>query len=58
MTKRQAVTNRIDQPPDQPSPPPCEACSGDGGTVVDTSSDGVTRESWKSCGSCHGTGTR
>lgn len=37
-------------------PRPCGSCGGTGGTVVDTSSDGVTRQSWQSCGSCGGSG--
>jgi hypothetical protein len=37
---------------------PCPACNGAGGKVVDTSSGGVTRQTWKRCGSCDGTGSR
>ncbi|MFJ6661599.1 hypothetical protein ACIQNG_35410 [Streptomyces sp. NPDC091377] len=35
---------------------PCGACSGKGGKTVDTSSDGVTRKHWQTCGICKGTG--
>ncbi|MGW0143651.1 hypothetical protein [Streptomyces calvus] len=35
---------------------PCGSCGGAGGRVVDTSSDGVTRQSWQTCGSCGGSG--
>ncbi|MEV4975338.1 hypothetical protein [Streptomyces scopuliridis] len=35
----------------------CGACGGRGGEVVDTSSGGVTRKTWQSCGTCKGTGT-
>ncbi|MEU5416566.1 hypothetical protein [Streptomyces clavifer] len=34
----------------------CGSCSGTGGRVVDTSSDGVSRQHWQSCGACGGTG--
>jgi hypothetical protein len=37
---------------------PCTACNGSGGKTEDTSSGGVTRQTWKRCGSCNGTGTR
>jgi DnaJ-class molecular chaperone len=40
------------------SSPPCGACGGSGGQTVDTSSDGVTRQTWIACGTCHGRGTR
>lgn len=36
---------------------PCGSCQGAGGTVVDTSSDGVSRQNWVSCGQCHGRGS-
>ncbi|MFJ8870791.1 hypothetical protein ACIRD6_34225 [Streptomyces sp. NPDC102473] len=34
----------------------CGSCQGAGGKVVDTSSDGVSRQHWQSCGNCGGTG--
>ncbi|MEV6533659.1 hypothetical protein AB0M86_29375 [Streptomyces sp. NPDC051639] len=34
----------------------CGSCGGTGGQTVDTSSGGITRQTWVSCGSCHGTG--
>ncbi|MEW2068327.1 hypothetical protein [Streptomyces sp. NPDC007346] len=34
----------------------CGSCEGAGGKVVDTSSDGVSRQHWQSCGPCGGTG--
>ncbi|MDT0432895.1 DnaJ-like cysteine-rich domain-containing protein [Streptomyces salyersiae] len=34
----------------------CSLCGGQGGQVVDTSSGGVTRRNWQSCGDCGGTG--
>lgn len=34
----------------------CSACGGAGGRVVDTSSDGVIRQSWQTCGTCGGSG--
>lgn len=34
----------------------CSSCGGQGGQVVDTSSGGVTRRNWQSCGDCGGTG--
>ncbi|MER8219713.1 hypothetical protein ABTZ58_03765 [Streptomyces sp. NPDC094143] len=37
---------------------PCGSCSGAGGRTEDTSADGVTRQSWRRCDDCHGTGTR
>ena len=37
---------------------PCGACNGTGGKTVDTSENGVSRQNWQSCGTCHGTGTR
>lgn len=37
---------------------PCGACGGTGGKTVDTSENGVSRQNWQSCGTCHGTGTR
>ncbi|MFD8937909.1 hypothetical protein ACFV0R_22120 [Streptomyces sp. NPDC059578] len=37
---------------------PCTTCNGAGGKTEDTSSGGVTRQTWKRCGSCNGTGTR
>ncbi|MFI0005748.1 hypothetical protein ACH4NR_36930 [Streptomyces globisporus] len=34
----------------------CPDCQGAGGRMVDTSSDGVIRQNWQSCGPCGGTG--
>ncbi|ROQ65293.1 hypothetical protein EDD95_8156 [Streptomyces sp. CEV 2-1] len=34
----------------------CTSCGGQGGRMVDTSSDGVTRQNWQSCTACSGTG--
>ncbi|OKK05280.1 hypothetical protein AMK09_37630 [Streptomyces sp. CB02488] len=34
----------------------CSSCHGAGGTMIDTSSDGVTRQHWQSCTACGGTG--
>ncbi|WP_329043490.1 hypothetical protein OHT61_32250 (plasmid) [Streptomyces sp. NBC_00178] len=34
----------------------CGSCSGAGGWVVDTSSDGVSRQHWEPCSPCGGTG--
>ncbi|MFF9088624.1 hypothetical protein ACF1BE_19770 [Streptomyces sp. NPDC014991] len=36
----------------------CTGCNGAGGRVEDTSADGITRQNWKSCTACGGTGTR
>ncbi|WP_329028258.1 hypothetical protein [Streptomyces sp. NBC_00690] len=36
----------------------CPECQGTGGETVDTSSGGVTRKTWQSCGSCNGLGVR
>lgn len=36
---------------------PCGSCQGRGGTVIDSSSNGVTRQTWQSCGTCQGRGT-
>ncbi|MET7933469.1 hypothetical protein [Streptomyces sp. NPDC005322] len=35
----------------------CTSCGGAGGRTEDTSSGGVTRQTWRSCSSCSGTGT-
>jgi len=35
----------------------CPTCKGAGGKTVDTSSDGVTRKTWRTCGTCKGKGT-
>ncbi|MGW0607810.1 hypothetical protein [Streptomyces sp. NPDC002640] len=35
----------------------CGSCGGAGGRVEDTSSDGVTRQTWRPCTSCGGTGS-
>lgn len=37
---------------------PCTSCGGAGGRTVDTSSGGVSRQTWQTCGSCRGSGTR
>jgi len=37
-------------------PRPCTSCGGNGGTTVDTSADGIQRQSWQSCQSCGGSG--
>lgn len=37
-------------------PRPCTGCGGSGGRIVDTSSDGVSRQSWQTCPSCSGSG--
>ncbi|WP_328698512.1 hypothetical protein [Streptomyces sp. NBC_00342] len=34
----------------------CSSCQGAGGKMIDTSSDGVTRQTWQSCTACGGTG--
>ncbi|MFJ4858627.1 hypothetical protein [Streptomyces sp. NPDC088730] len=34
----------------------CSSCQGAGGKMIDTSSDGVTRQHWQSCTACGGTG--
>lgn len=39
-------------------PTPCGTCHGAGGQVHDTSSNGITRQSWQTCQTCHGAGTR
>lgn len=36
----------------------CNSCNGAGGRTEDTSSDGVTRQTWHSCTTCAGTGRR
>lgn len=41
---------------EQPTPQPCTTCQGRQGQVVDTSSNGVTRQNWQSCSPCNGTG--
>ncbi|WP_435841873.1 hypothetical protein [Streptomyces globisporus] len=35
---------------------PCTSCGGQGGRTIDTSGDGVSRQSWQSCVPCGGTG--
>ncbi|MFE7111120.1 hypothetical protein ACFU98_42815 [Streptomyces sp. NPDC057575] len=35
---------------------PCGTCAGQDGRMVDTSSDGVTRQNWVSCQACRGSG--
>jgi DnaJ-class molecular chaperone len=42
----------------QHTPTPCTACGGTGGIVIDTSSEGVLRQNWHTCGACGGTGTQ
>lgn len=37
-------------------PRPCGTCQGRGGMVEDTSSGGVTRQTWRPCPSCGGSG--
>lgn len=39
-------------------PRPCKSCEGNGGRSVDTSSDGVARQTWQTCKPCRGTGRR
>jgi hypothetical protein len=34
----------------------CQSCGGTGGQVVDTSSDGVSRQHWQTCQACGGSG--
>ncbi|MFJ1930418.1 MULTISPECIES: hypothetical protein [unclassified Streptomyces] len=34
----------------------CTSCGGTGGRIVDTSGDGVSRQTWQSCSACGGTG--
>ncbi|MFJ2900255.1 hypothetical protein ACIO87_35945 [Streptomyces sp. NPDC087218] len=36
----------------------CASCHGQGGRMEDTSSDGVLRQTWVTCGSCRGSGVR
>jgi len=36
----------------------CAACDGKGGTVEDTSSEGVRRQNWRRCETCKGTGNK
>lgn len=36
----------------------CGSCGGAGGRVEDTSSDGITRQTWRPCSACGGSGTR
>jgi DnaJ-class molecular chaperone len=40
------------------TPQPCASCAGRKGQVVDTSSGGVIRQNWISCGPCNGTGVQ
>lgn len=37
---------------------PCNSCSGQGGKTEDTSSGGTTRQTWRSCQVCSGSGQR
>lgn len=39
-----------------PQPRACATCIGTGGTTVDTSGEGVTRQHWQTCQDCRGTG--
>jgi DnaJ-class molecular chaperone len=48
---------RTDRPPQQPTPRTCTGCNGDGGRTVDTSSNGIVRQNWKTCDTCNGSGT-
>lgn len=50
------MPERTDQPAAQPTPQACTGCSGSGGRIVDTSSDGITRQNWITCQACGGTG--
>ncbi|MFF9569915.1 hypothetical protein [Streptomyces sp. NPDC014685] len=36
----------------------CGSCGGSGGRMEDTSSDGVIRQNWVTCGSCRGSGVQ
>lgn len=38
------------------TPTPCTGCGGQGGHIVDTSSNGVVRQTWHPCHGCGGTG--
>jgi DnaJ-class molecular chaperone len=40
----------------QQRPRPCTRCNGTGGQVETTTTDGVMRQTWHSCTTCHGTG--
>ncbi|AEW94623.1 MULTISPECIES: hypothetical protein [Streptomycetaceae] len=40
-----------------PAQRPCPTCQGNGGHIEDTSSEGVTRCTWRTCRDCRGTGT-
>jgi DnaJ-class molecular chaperone len=42
----------------QPAPRACQGCGGNKGQIVDTSSDGVTRQNWQTCQACGGTGVQ
>ena len=37
---------------------PCTTCQGQGGKTEDTSSHGVTRQTWRTCPVCRGAGVR
>jgi DnaJ-class molecular chaperone len=41
-----------------PKPRQCARCDGAGGRTVNTSSGGVTRQSWVRCEPCYGTGAQ
>lgn len=45
--------------PQQPTPPQtCPTCQGHKGAVIDTSSNGITRQHWQTCTPCSGTGIK
>lgn len=50
------MPERIGHLAPEPTPQPCSTCQGRKGAVIDTSSNGVTRQHWQSCGPCSGTG--
>ncbi|WP_302888518.1 hypothetical protein [Streptomyces cucumeris] len=37
---------------------PCTACDGDGGRTETTRDGGVTRQTWRTCTTCRGSGNR
>ncbi|CAM5590372.1 hypothetical protein [Streptomyces purpurascens] len=40
----------------QNTPRTCTSCGGAKGHTIDASHDGVTVQTWRPCGPCHGTG--
>ncbi|MFJ3973483.1 hypothetical protein ACIPYR_35820 [Streptomyces parvus] len=53
------MTRRLTFAPSAPASQtggPCTSCDGQGGKTIDTSGDGVSRQSWQSCVPCGGTG--